>query len=144
MKLIKKLTLAKSAFTFVVIFGFLLIMTMNAPAHGHFHGGFYYGGYPGWGWYSPFYYGPYYGPYYGGMYQNGGEIKLETEVKDAEVLINGAYAGTTGKLKSFRLRPGTYMLEIRAPGRTRYAQKVYVVGGKTLHIRPDLRVEEKH
>lgn len=143
MRFLKKLTRAKPVFAFVVMLGFLLILAVPASARGRFRGGFY-GGYPGWGWYSPFYYGPYYGPYYGGMYQNSGEIKLDTEVKDADVLINGAYAGTSGKMKSFRLRPGTYDLEIRAPGRTRYAEKVYVVAGKTLHIHPELRVEDRH
>ncbi len=139
MKFLKKLTLAKPAFTFVVILGFLLILTMPASARGRFRGGGFYGGYPGWGWSSPFYYGP----YYGGMYQNSGQIKLNTDVKDADVLINGAYAGTTGKLKSFWLRPNTYDLEIRAPGRTRYAERIYVLAGKTLHIHPELRVEAK-
>jgi hypothetical protein len=144
MKILKKLTLAKPAFTFVVTLGLLLILTVPASARGRFGGGFFYGpAYPGWGWYSPFYYGPYYGPYYGGVYQNSGEIKLDTDVKDAEVFINGAYAGTAGKLKSLRLRPNTYDLEIRAPGRTRYAERVYVLAGKTLHIRPELRVEVK-
>jgi hypothetical protein len=140
MKILKKLIHAKPAFTFVVTLGFLLILTMPASARGRFRGGFFYGpAYPGWGWYSPFYYGP----YYGGMYQNSGEIKLDTDVKDAEVFINGAYAGTAGKLKSMWLQPNTYNLEIRAPGRTRYAERIYVLAGKTLHIHPELRVEAK-
>lgn len=144
MKFLKKLAPAKSFFTFVVTLSFMLILTMTAAARGRYRGGFFYGpAYPGWGWYSPFYYGSYYGPYYGRMYQNSGEVKLDTEVKDADVLINGAYAGTTGKLKSFRLRPNTYDLEIRAPGRTRYAERIHVLAGKTLRIRPELRVEAK-
>jgi hypothetical protein len=141
MRILKKLIFAKAVFTIVVILGFLLILTVPASARGHFRGGFFYGSvYPGWGWYSP--YGPY-GPYYGGAYQNGGQIKLDTDLKDAEVFINGAYAGTTGKMKSFWLRPNAYDLEIRSPGRTRYAEKIYVIAGKTLHIRPELRVEAK-
>ncbi len=142
MRSLKKLTLAKPVFTSVVMLGFLLILTMPAEARGRIVGGFFYGpAYPGWGWYSPYYYGPYSGPYYMGINQNSGEIKLDTDVRDADILVNGAYAGTTGKLKSFRLHPGTYDLEIRAPGRAPYAEKVYVVAGKTLHIRPELRVE---
>jgi PEGA domain len=99
----------------------------------------YYGGYYG-GWYAP-YWGPYWGPGYGGYYYahpNSGEVKLDTKVKDAQVFINGAYAGTTHQNKSMYLRPGSYNIEIREAGRTPFAEKVYVVAGKTLHLRPEL------
>ena len=39
--------------------------------------------------------GGYYGPVTTSYYPNSGEVKLDTKVKDAEVFINGAYAGTT-------------------------------------------------
>jgi hypothetical protein len=94
------------------------------------------------GWYSP-YWGPYWGPAYGGYgyynaHPNSGEVKLDTKVKDAQVFINGAYAGTTRQNKSMYLRPGSYNIEIREAGRTRFAERVYVVVGKTLHLRPEL------
>ena len=92
------------------------------------------------GWYSP-YWGPYWGPAYGGYYNahpNSGEVKLDTKVKDAQVFINGAYAGTTHQNKSMYLRPGSYNIEIREAGRTRYAERIYVVAGKTLHLHPEL------
>jgi hypothetical protein len=86
------------------------------------------------------YYRPYWGPMYGGYYATpySGEVKLDTKVKDAGVFINGAYAGTTHQNKSMHLRPGTYTIEIKEAGRTRYAEKVYVVAGKTLHLQPEL------
>jgi hypothetical protein len=96
----------------------------------------YYGG----GFYAP-YWGSYWGPAYGGYYYahpNAGEVKLDTKVKDAGVFINGAYAGTTHQNKSMYLRPGTYNIEIREASSVRYAEKVYVVAGKTLHLRPEL------
>jgi hypothetical protein len=92
------------------------------------------------GWYQP-YWGPYWGSAYGGYYNahpNSGEVKLDTKVKDARVFINGAYAGTTRQNKSMYLRPGSYNIEIREAGRTQYAERVYVVVGKTLHLRPEL------
>ncbi len=97
----------------------------------------YYGGF-----YRPFW-GPYwgYGPsWYGPVYShpNAGEVKLETKVKDADVFINGSYAGTTKQNKSMYLRPGSYNIEIREAGRTQYAEKVYVVAGKTLKLHPEL------
>jgi hypothetical protein len=86
-------------------------------------------------------YPPYvYGGYGWGGHPNSGQVKIETDVRDAEVLINGAYAGTVRSLKSMWLREGSYNLEIRSPGRARYAERIYVLTGKTLHVRPELRV----
>lgn len=99
-------------------------------------GGPYYGG-----WYRPFW-GPYWGPhYYGGSYYgypNAGQVKLDTKVKDAEVFIDGAFAGTTHQTKSMYLRAGSYNIEIRELGQTKFAERVYVVAGKTLHLHPEL------
>ena len=91
------------------------------------------------GWYAPFW-GPYWGPYaYGySYYPNSGEVKLETKVKDAQVFINGAYAGTTHENRTMHLRPGNYNIEIRENGQTPFAQKVYVTAGRTLHLHPAL------
>jgi hypothetical protein len=94
----------------------------------------------GFGWYSPFW-GPYWGPAYVGpyyAYPNSGEVKLDTKVKDALVFINGSYAGTTHDNKTMRLRPGSYNIEIREGGQTPFAEKVYVVAGKTMHLHPEL------
>jgi hypothetical protein len=94
----------------------------------------------GWG-YSP-YWGAYPYPYgYYGYAPATGGVKFDTSVKDAEVYIDGAYAGTVGKLKTMYLRPGSYDIEVRAAGRTQFDKKVYVAAGKTLHLNPDLRVQ---
>jgi hypothetical protein len=92
----------------------------------------------GWGWYSP-YWGPY--PYAYGYAPATGAVKIDTKVKDAEVYIDGAYAGTVGKLKTMNLRPGSYDIEVREQGRTQFDRKVYVAAGKTLHLSPDLPVQ---
>jgi PEGA domain len=90
------------------------------------------------GWYGP-YYGPYpYGPY---PAANAGQIKLDTDVKDAEVFIDGSYAGTVRQLKTMMMRPGSYDISVRAPGHETFEQKVYVVAGKTLKLHPDLHVQ---
>ena len=123
--------------TVQLVFGAALIVTLPASAAVRFRGGFGVG--PvirPWG-YAP-YYGPYgfsgpYGPY---VYPRAGEVKLDTKVKDAEVFINGAYAGTTGKLKSMWLRPNTYDLEIRHKPCT-VEERIYVVAAKTLHVHAD-------
>ncbi len=90
------------------------------------------------GYYSPFwagYWGP--APYYYG-YPNSGEVKLDTKVKDAQVFINGAYAGTTKDNKTMHLRPGTYTIEIREAGQSAFNQQVYVAAGKTIKLQPEL------
>jgi hypothetical protein len=100
----------------------------------------FYGG----GFYRPYwgaYWGPYWNPYYGGYYYgnpNAGEVKLDTKVKDAQVFINGAFAGTTKENKTMYLRPGSYSIEIKEGANTPFAQKIYVVAGKTLHLHPEL------
>lgn len=94
-------------------------------------------GYYGPGFYRPFwgtYWGP--GPYY--AFPNAGEVKLDTKVKDAQVFINGAYAGTTKENKTMHLRPGKYNIEIREGGRSAFDQQVFVAPGKTIHLQPEL------
>ena len=88
------------------------------------------------GYYRPFW-GPYWGPY-GYAYNPNGQVKLDTKVKDAQVFINGAYAGTTHENKTMHLRPGNYNIEIRENGQTPFAQKVYVAAGQTIHLHPEL------
>jgi opacity protein-like surface antigen len=91
----------------------------------------------GWsGWYGPGY--GYYPWAYGTP--NAGEVKLETKIKDAEVLINGSLAGTVRQLKTMTLRAGTYDIQVRAPGRASFERKIYVVPGKTVKLYPDLGV----
>jgi hypothetical protein len=89
------------------------------------------------GYYSPFW-GSYWGPYQYGYFPNSAAIKLDTKVKDAQVFINGAYAGTTHENRTMHLRPGTYNIEIRENGQTPFAQKIYVAAGKTMHLHPEL------
>jgi hypothetical protein len=98
-------------------------------------------GFAPYGWYGSGWYGPYgmYGPYYGAT-PNAGTVKLDTNLKEAEVLINGNYAGTVGQLKTMVLRSGNYTIEVRAPGRAPFRQQIFVVAEKTVKLHPDLRV----
>jgi hypothetical protein len=85
--------------------------------------------------------GPYWGPYWGPAYYGypvAGQIKLDTKVRNAAVFIDGAFAGTTHETKSMHLRPGSYNIEIREGGLTKYAERIYIVAGKTLHLHPQL------
>ena len=84
------------------------------------------------------FYGPYWGPYWGPAYAYPalGEVKIDTKLKDAEVFVNGAFAGTTKDAKTLHLRPGTYNIEVRYEGTPELSQQVFVAAGKTLHLRP--------
>jgi len=66
-----------------------------------------------------------------------GSVKFQSNLKDAAVYINGGYAGTIGQLKTFRMRPGTYTIELRdREGREFSLQQIHVVAGKTLKLVP--------
>jgi hypothetical protein len=89
-------------------------------------------------WYSPFY-DPWWG---GGFFHPGyftgfgrapgmGEVRIREAAKDSEVYLDGAYAGTAGKLKS----AGAYNLELCAD-QDSYSKRIYVLSGKRLEIRP--------
>ena len=97
-------------------------------------------GFAPYGWYGSPYYGMYpYGPY--GFAPNAGQVKLDTHVKDADVYINGHFAGTVGQLKTMTMLAGDYDISVRAPGRSPFEEKIHVLAGKTLKLNPDLRVE---
>jgi hypothetical protein len=94
----------------------------------------------GWGWGWGF--GPWYEPYWWGpsyyRYPATGEVKIETKHKGNSIYVDGGYAGVTGRLKKLRLKPGNHTIELRSPsGRRIYQERVYVIPGKTLKIRPD-------
>jgi hypothetical protein len=97
-------------------------------------GGFYgpvgYGGWgPGWGWRGPGYWGS---GYYGGPV---GNVKIVTKVKGDSIFVDGGYAGLTGHLKTFPLRPGTHMIAVKDhDGRDVFQQRVEVLLGKTTKV----------
>jgi hypothetical protein len=86
-----------------------------------------------WGWGGPFWdYSPQY-------YENTGKIKIRNFQKSDEVFVNGAYAGTADKMKTMKVSPGNYTIQIRR-GETELLDKsIYVVVGKTVEINLDGR-----
>jgi hypothetical protein len=93
----------------------------------------------GYGW-GPAWY-PAYPAYYPrtGVYAvvpRGGDVKIQTHLKDASVYVDGGFAGVTGKLKDFKLQPGNHDIEVRdVAGRTMFHDRVHVLEGKTVDIR---------
>jgi PEGA domain len=122
----------------------LMLLPLTVAARGRI-GVFVGSGFAPMGWYG-YGYGPFYRPYpYGAYYgvPNVGQVKLDTHVKDAQVFVDGAFAGTAGKLKTMWMRPGTYTIEMRAPGQAQFAEKIYVVAGKTVHVEPGFQPQAK-
>ncbi|SRR5579871_2448233 len=98
---------------------------------GYFGPGYYGPAY--YGWYGPAYYGPY--AYAAYPAPNIGKVKFETKMKDAQVFVDGGFAGTVKQLGTFPLRPGTHNLELRDPaGQIILQEKVDVVAGKTIKL----------
>jgi hypothetical protein len=121
------------------------------------HGGGYLGGYwggywggPYWGgsfWWDPLWYGPYWGfPYYRywerGYYDDSAELRLEVKPKEAQVYVDGYYAGTVddfdGVFQRLHIRPGTHELALYLPGYHTVRQKLYVSVGQDSKIRFNL------
>jgi hypothetical protein len=110
---------------------------------GYFSGPFLYP-YGPYGWYP--YYGaafwdPFWGPYGSVAYlpslaygNDKGEVRLTADPKQAEVYIDGAYAGTADHLKNIWLDPGAYDLSVSSAGRESFHQRIYILTGKSLKI----------
>lgn len=92
---------------------------------------------------SPFY-SPFYGPYWGGFAYapDKGEVKLSANPKDAQVYLDGAYAGTAEHLKDMWLDSGAYTLSVSSPGKETFHQRIYVISGKKLKIEAKLIAEK--
>jgi hypothetical protein len=97
--------------------------------------------YSAWGWYDPWFYHPY---YYSGFARgpNMGEVKLKAEPRQAQVYIDGAYAGQVSDLKSMWLDPGAYNLEVKSEGKS-FERRIYVLSGKTLRIDAELVAQDR-
>lgn len=104
-------------------------------------GGGYYGPYYG-GYYSPFYYPPFvspfgwypypFGPYppYGlGMYDNTVSVRVQVTPREAEVYVDGYYAGIVddfdGTFQRLRLAPGAHDVTLYLAGYRSTTERIY-------------------
>lgn len=106
-----------------------------------------FGAYGAWGGYgAPGVYGaPYYrhAPYgYASGYDTGG-VRLRIRPRDAQVFVNGYYAGLVddfdGTFQQLRLESGGHRIEVRLPGFEDLELDVHVQPGRTISIQEDLR-----
>lgn len=122
------------------------------------YGGFYWGN-PWWGapygWGPAWSYGagPFWGPGFGGAMYVGsgvarpyGGVRIDLAERDAEVLVDGYYAGTVedfdGSFQHLNLEPGPHRIEIRREGFEPVSFDVNVEPGRTITYRTRLRPVE--
>jgi PEGA domain-containing protein len=90
----------------------------------------------------PYYGYPYYGYPYGYAYDGAASLRLQVSPREAEVFVDGYYAGTVddfdGTFQRLRVEPGEHDLELFMPGHRSYQQKVYTQPGKTFNVRHEM------
>jgi hypothetical protein len=100
--------------------------------------------YAPWVWSANYGYGyPGYYPVYSGPWGSDiGSVKLKVRQRDAEVWVDGYYAGTVddfdGTFQALKLDSGPYRIEIRKPGFPPLAFDVRVQPGRTITFRGDM------
>jgi PEGA domain-containing protein len=104
------------------------------------------------GYYDPFFaydpwfgyygypYGPYPYPYYG--YDPGSSVRVEVKPKDAEVYVDGYYAGVVddfdGVFQRLPVYPGEHEIELYLDGYRPVKQKVYTAAGRTFKLKYEM------
>ena len=95
---------------------------------------------PVWGYARGPYYGAYYRPYWGPypfayypyvVDRPTSAVRVKDAPKQAEMFIDGYYAGTVGKV---RTTPGGHMITLYLPGYRTVTEDVYVAPGSTVTI----------
>jgi hypothetical protein len=78
------------------------------------------------------------GPY-GGAYDLTASVRLQVTPRDADVFVDGYYAGTVddfdGAFQRLRAEPGEHEIQLFLPGHRSYTQKVYLQPGNTFNVR---------
>jgi hypothetical protein len=86
-----------------------------------------------------------YGTYYGSYGYPTGELRLQVRPRDAQVFIDGAYAGTVddfdGTFQSLRLEEGEYNVQLVLPGYAPLEFDVHIIPGEKVTYRGDLILE---
>jgi hypothetical protein len=78
-------------------------------------------------------------PPFGGIDDLTSSVRLQVTPKDADVFVDGFYAGKVdefdGTFQRLRIEPGEHEIQVFLPGHRLYAQKVYLQRGNTFHVR---------
>lgn len=99
--------------------------------------------------YGPFWYDPWYpywswyqGPYYGGYYSGSASLRLQVTPRQAEVFVDGYYAGIVddfdGTFQRLNLEPGEHEVQLFLPGYRLFTQRIYLQPRGTFRLRQTL------
>jgi hypothetical protein len=129
----------------------------RAPSYRYYGGTRYYGNVPyyGYRYYDPYFAGDFYWSnhnwqsrsyYVGSSWDYGlGKLRLDIDQRDAEVYIDGYYAGVIddfdGVLQGLRLEPGNYQVQVALPGFEPLEFDVRITPGRTTTYRGSLYPE---
>ena len=115
--------------------------------YGAFGLGYFY--YDPYRWYPGYYgYGPGYGPGYYPHFGSGfgfdiGELRLQVFPRNAQVFVDGYYAGTVddydGTFQALKLEAGPYQIRISAPGFEDLMFDVRINPGQKINYKGELR-----
>jgi len=72
-----------------------------------------------------------------------GKLDIRCGVRDARVVVNGTFVGTTPVNKPLELRTGRYVVEVTAPGRKRFVETVNLSPGETARVDVRLALVEE-
>ena len=96
-----------------------------------------YPGYYGYGYYRAGYQYPIYGP--GRYYDQSGSVRLQVSPRQAEVFVDGYFAGTVddfdGVFQRLNIAPGEHEIELYLSGYRSFSQRFYLQPGKSFNIR---------
>ena len=136
-------------FTLAVIALMASATTTEAQGHGHGRvvvvGGYYRPYYPYYAspyWFGDPWYGGYYPPYGYYGWEPEASVRVEVTPRDAEVYVDGYYAGTVddfdGSFQRLRVEPGEHEIAIFREGFRTFRQKAYLARDNTFRIRQAL------
>ena len=98
--------------------------------------GAYYGGYDPWGWGDPY-------ATAAASYDYDGKLKLKVKPRQAEVLVDGYFAGSVddydGTFQELHLEPGPHRIEIRLEGYESLSFEVRILPDQTVTYKGELR-----
>ena len=99
-------------------------------------GAYYGGGYDPWGWGDPY-------ATAASGYDYDGKLKLKVKPRQAEVLVDGYFAGSVddydGTFQELHLEPGPHRIEIRLEGYESLSFEVRILPDQTITYKGELR-----
>jgi len=90
-------------------------------------------------WYAPYQWGGWYPPYRGAYLRPEASVKLDVKPKEAEVYVDGFYAGIVddfdGAFQRLHVAPGQHEIELYLDGYRAVKQRIYLTADNTFKVK---------